>query len=464
MIIIFFIVPALAILIQYILKNMKIAHICNIFYGIFIFLFSLKSIYIPPIQSEYFGLDSLSSYFLLIESIIVIIVAIYQVGYFKNVDRNLIYYHIYFTVFVFSMSGFIVSKNLGLMWVFLEASTLSSTFMIDFKSSKLSTIAAWRYVFICTIGVAFSFIGILLLAKGDEAFHGSIMMSDLIAHASLMNPILLKMGFAFILLGMGTKMGLAPMHAWLPSAHSEGPAPTSALLSGTLLNVALLGIIRVTKITEGANLGYFAHHLLLIFGFISLIFSAAYMLNTTNYKKMLAYSSIENMGIISIALGLGPIGILAALIHVLGHSFSKCSLFLTSGIIEKGYHTKRIDGVRGLMSYSQSTGIIWMTSFFSLIGVPPFPIFISELLIFIAFIKTGHWVLFIIFIFLLMCIIFGMGSSVIQMSFGKCGIKKSRISLSLILGQIVLLGLMAILLMYIPGGLYTLLINAKNWI
>ena len=435
------------------------------FYFIFYVIYSL--FHTCQHFTPYFEMNALSCFFLFIEALLVLVVTLYQLAYFKgesNIGDRFNRYCIFYLLFIFSMSGFILTTNFGFMWIFLEASTLSSTFLVDYRSTKGSTIAAWRYVFICTIGVAFAFIGIIMLSKGSAPFGGTLFVSDLIAHAQAINPLYLKMAFAFIILGMGTKVGLAPMHAWLPSAHSEGPSPVSALLSGTLLNVALLGIIQAYRILESAHLAAFCQDLFMIFGLLSLLFSASYMLNCTNYKKMLAYSSIENMGIIAIGLSLGPIGYLAVIIHIVGHSLSKASLFLTSGVIEKMYHTKRIEGVKGLAVRSPLVAFVWILSFLSLIGLPPFPIFFSELLLIYAMIQSGHYILLCVFIILITLIIYGMGSSVFSMSFGKATHTKFifKNSSLLLAGQLGLLLIMVVIAFYIPSAIHTLISNAVS--
>ncbi|MCX5773305.1 MAG: proton-conducting transporter membrane subunit [Fusobacteria bacterium] len=466
--IIVLLLPLIFSLLMVIFKNIKLSKLLTLIFALYFFIFALYSLFNTGQQfTPYFEMNALSCYFLLIEAILVLCVTVYQIGYFNDSSKMSIRFNrylIFYLLFIFSMAGFILTTNFGLMWIFLEASTLSSTFLVDFRSTKGSTIAAWRYVFICTIGVAFAFIGIIMLSKGSAPFGGTLFVSDLIAHAKLINPLYLKLAFAFIILGMGTKMGLAPMHAWLPSAHSEGPSPVSALLSGTLLNVALLGIIQVYRILESANLIIFCQEIFLIFGMLSLLFSASYMLSCTNYKKMLAYSSIENMGIIAIGLSLGPLGYLAIIIHIVGHSCSKGALFLTSGVIEKMYHTKRIEGVKGLVAHSPIVGIVWLLSFLSLIGLPPFPIFFSELLLVIAMIQTGHFIVLGIFLILITLIIYGMGKSVFSMSFGKSThsitvVKNLRL---LMYGQIVLLILMASLAFYLPEPIHQLMSNAVS--
>ncbi|MFA5404709.1 MAG: proton-conducting transporter membrane subunit, partial [Ignavibacteria bacterium] len=214
-------------------------------------------------------------------------------------------------------------------------------------------------------------------------------------------------------------IGIAPIHAWLPDAHSEAPSPVSALLSGTLLNTAFLGLIRVQGIFVQAHMEYFSNFLFMVTGFLSLMISSVFILNIKNYKRMLAYSSIENMGILFIGISLGKLGIFAVLIHTLAHSLSKTSLFLTSGNILHLYKSKKINDVSGLLKKDSATGWLWIISTLSIIGIPPFPIFLSKFLIIKAFWLSGNiWLVIPFFLFMLI-VAFGMGKAVFNMAFGN---------------------------------------------
>jgi hydrogenase-4 component F len=322
-------------------------------------------------------------------------------------------------LFIFSMTGVILSTHLGLLWVFVEATTLSSAVFIIYERTKSAIEASWKYVFICSIGIALAFLGIIFLAFGLRGTDKSLFFSDLLSHAGDIDPFWLKVAFPFFLVGFGTKAGLAPMHAWLPDAHSEAPAPISALLSGMLLNTALLGIIRICTLMRAAGFSAEVRTLLFAAGFLSLFICAVYVFKIKNYKRMLAYSSVEHMGIIMIGIACGGSGITASGLHLISHSLAKSLLFLTSGMIYARYHTKMISEVRGILSSDPGEGWMWMLGFFFIAGFPPSPLFISEFLIARSLFEQGFYILFILFFLLTTVVLYGMGSVVLSMVRGR---------------------------------------------
>jgi len=374
---------------------------------------------LPTWLSAYFQFDALGLYFFSIMTLVFGSTAVYSLFYFKihtlSAKQEAVYI-IESLLFVVSMSGVILSTHLALLWVFIEASTLTSAMLIYFEKKKSSLEAAWKYVFICSIGIALAFVGIIVLSIGSRHVD-SLFFKDLYARASEINPFWLKVSFAFLFVGLGTKIGVAPIHAWLPDAHSEAPSPVSALLSGALLNSAFLGLLRVQEIFIHARLDEFSNFLFLVTGFLSLMVSAVFMLRLKNYKRMLAYSSIENMGVLFVGIALGKYGIFAALLHTLAHSLSKASLFLTSGNILHLYKSKKIEEVNGLLKTDLRTGWLWIISMLAIIGFPPFPVFISKFLIVRAFWLSGMpWLAIPFFVFLVV-IMFGMGGAVFKMAF-----------------------------------------------
>ena len=375
----------------------------------------------PAWLSVYFQFDAIGLYFFSVMTIVYSCVAAYSIFYFKehalSVNQEAVY-TIEVLFFIAAMSGVILSTHLALLWVFVEATTLTSALLIYFEKKKSSLEAAWKYIFICSIGIALAFVGIIVLSIGSRHID-SLFFKDLYARASEINPFWLKVSFAFIFVGLGTKIGVAPIHAWLPDAHSEAPSPVSALLSGTLLNSAFLGLLRVQGIFIHARLDDFSSFLFLITGFLSLMVSSVFMLRLRNYKRMLAYSSIENMGILFIGVALGKYGYFAVLLHTLSHSLSKAALFITSGNILYLYKSKRIEDVNGLLKADPRTGWLWIVSMLAIIGLPPFPAFISKFLIIQAFwLSCMFWLAGPFFLFLVI-ITFGMGTAVFKMAFGE---------------------------------------------
>jgi hydrogenase-4 component F len=380
-------------------------------------------------------------------------------------EKDHTYYSLAILLFIFSMTGTILSTNLGLSWVFIEATTLASAYLIYFNKTKHALEAAWKYVFICSIGISLAFVGIILLTIATGKIN-SLFFNDLYINAYKIIPFWLKLSFVFILVGFGTKMGLAPVHAWLPDAHSEAPSPISALLSATLLNSAFLIILRLYKLMELTNTGNYAKILLISMGILSLFVTAVFVFNIKNYKRMLAYSSIENMGIIAIGIAVGGLGVYAAMLHLLAHSLIKSSFFLTAGNILKQFKSKKIDEISGILKQNKLTGWLWVSCFIGIAGLPPSPLFISEFLLLKAMFENNQIILAIIFAVLLTIIIYGIGRSVIKMSFGESKMLKqvqhdnSILSKGMYIPQIVFITASLVLGIYMPSFVNQILQNA----
>jgi hydrogenase-4 component F len=374
----------------------------------------------PSSFTQYFRTDDLNILFLLVLATVFLGVTAFTVDFLWNNEASAKSQSLFtanLLVFIASMTGVILSTHLALLWVFVEATTLSSSYLIYFSRSDASLEATWKYLFICSIGIAIAFVGIIILSMGLD-HSDSLFFDDLYAGARAINPFWLKLAFPFILAGFGTKVGFAPVHSWLPDAHSESPSPISALLSGTLLNAALLGIIRVNRLMALAGMKWYADNLLLAIGFVSIFISAVYIVSIKNYKRMLAYSSIENMGIIAICLGTGGAGLFAAMLHLASHSLTKAAFFLTSGNILHRFRSKKICDIRGLLKADPVSGWLWMLCFAGIVGIPPFPIFLSEFLVARAMVDTGMTVQLVFFLLLLTINMAGIGKAVLRMSFG----------------------------------------------
>ena len=400
----------------------------------------------PGQFTRYFSTDGLNVFFLLILSMLFFGTALYNISYMRHdrsdpKSRSL--YSASLLIFAATMTGVILSTHLVLLWVFVEATTLSSSYLIYFSRSEASLEATWKYLFICSIGISIAFVGIIFLSTGLNT-PGSLFFSDLYAQAAYMDPFWLKLAFPFILVGLGTKAGLAPVHAWLPDAHSEAPSPVSALLSGALLNAAFLGIIRVGKIMTLAGMGSYAGGLLRLMGFISIFAASVYIIRIKNYKRMLAYSSIENMGVIAIGLGLGGAGAYAAMLHLAAHSLTKGSFFLTAGNILHRFRSRNISDVSGLLRKDNISGWLWLLCFAAISGLPPFPMFISEFIVVRAFVAEGSPFYAALFLLLLTVVIAGMGRSVFRMSFGAGddGIAAGRPDVLTYLPQIIFMAML----------------------
>lgn len=420
----------------------------------------------PSDMEPYFMVDPLNIIFILITAILYFGISLSNITYFRGSEipvKKQTTYYISLMLFVFSMNGFMLSQHLGLNWVFLEATTLATAYLIYFDKTDEALDAAWKYIFICTIGISFAFVGIIFISKGVGGSVEELFYSNLYLHAKNIDTFWINIGFLFIVLGFGTKMGLAPMHSWLPDAHSEAPSPMSAMLSGTLLNLAFLGILRVYKIMIAAEDLHFAKNILLIMGVLSLVFSAAFILKIKNYKKMLAYSSIENMGIITIGLCIGGPGIFAAFLHMIGHSLTKASFFLTAGNILHRYRTKESEKINSLMHNDYRTGTLWLLSFISIAALPPSPLFISEFIIVREMIGQNRFFLTLIFLFLLTIILYGIAKTILKMLFGNTDNNSGDHSydgILLYLPQVMFITLLFILGVYIPEPVMKIINNA----
>ena len=458
------ILPIIFCIVLYFLKNKTMNNILIIAYSFLHMLINIFYFVNPNLlgNNQYFALSSSNYIFYLILSVIFLATAIYNSGYLKILNnkfdnKKMTHYSIMILFFVLSMTGGILSNNLGLAWIFIEGTTLATAYLIYFNKTKHSIEAAWKYVFICSIGIALAFVGIILLTIATGSVN-SLNYSELLRNAHSFNHFWLNVSFVFILFGIGTKMGLAPVHFWLPDAHAEAPSPISALLSATLLNCAFLIILNVYKIMMVADCVHFAKIMLLTMGFLSLFVTSVFLFHTTNYKRMLAYSSIENMGILASATALGGVAYIALIIHLIGHSLIKASFFLTSGNVLELFETKRIKSIKALGSVDKNTSWLWIVSFLGICAFPPSMLFVSEFLIVKTMLVEKNYILCALFLFLLTVILYGMSKVVIKMIYGtgneeklsKAKANLSKITISMYAPQMVLLVLAFVFGLYMP--------------
>lgn len=452
--------PIIACIILFLVKSKSLNNLMIMLYAILHFAVSVaiclnRDFLSRWKSSEFFATDETSKIFLIVLSTVYLAVAAYNIGYMKNEDSSIKkqrHYTYMMLIFVFSMTGAILSTNLGAAWVFLEATTLASAYLIYFHKTKHSIEAAWKYVFICSIGIALAFVGIILLNVSTGNLN-SLFYSDLYANALTFNKFWLKVSFLLVLFGVGTKAGLAPVHFWLPDAHSEAPSPVSALLSAALLNSAFLIILNVFKITVLAGCDGYGRVILTVMGFLSLFVAAVFIYHINNYKRMLAYSSIENMGIMAIGIAVGGVGTVAAIIHLIGHSLTKAAFFLTSGNILKIYGTKKVKSVTALMKKDKKTGFLWVASFIALTAFPPSLLFISEFLTVKTMILKMKYFQAGLFLLLLTLILYGAAKAVISMSFSEKpgeNVSEERLPAIMYIPQIILLMIVFVLGLFMP--------------
>jgi len=319
-------------------------------------------------------------------------------------------FRIFSSLFAFTMLVAVTANNVAVMWVAIEATTIASALIIPLSVSKASVEASWKYILIGSVGIALAFVGTVLgyfdyvhLAGESES---ALNWTSLIAAAPAMHARVMELAFVFVVVGYGTKAGLAPMHTWLPDAHAEAPAPLSAMMSGVLLAVALYAVVRWKSVVDAAVGPGLPDRLLLVLGLASLAVAALSLVGQRQYKRLLAYSSIEHTGLMCLGLGLGPLGAFAALLHLVNHAVAKAMIFLLSGRILDRYGTTELGEVRGLLRAMPVTGGLFAAGMLALAGLPPFGIFISKFALVRAGFATGHpWLMAAVLALLLVAVV-----------------------------------------------------------
>jgi hydrogenase-4 component F len=369
---------------------------------------------LPVSFLKFFYVDSLSAFFMFTISVITFAAALFSIDYIRNDVKNKLIsedkaraYYTFFNLFSLSMFFVPIAANLAFVWVAIEMTTLMSAFLVGFYNTKASVEAAWKYIMICSVGIIFALFGtIFFYYAGSLVGVKSLNWVDLVSASPGMGSNLIKIAFLFILVGYGTKAGLVPMHTWLPDAHSQAISPASALLSGVLLKTAVYAILRFSIITNKCVGIDFSSKLFVIFGLASLGISAGFIIIQKHMKRLLAYSSIEHVGIIFLGLGFGgAIGVFGALFHVLNHAVTKSLMFFGAANIIKKYKKDNMNMIKGVMISMPFIGVMFILGMFSLIGMPPFSIFFSELLVLAAgfsrglYLASGLYLFFIALIF-----------------------------------------------------------------
>src|SRR3972149_5814174 len=333
--------------------------------------------------------DVMRAFIGLLGSIVGFVASIYSMGYMGHeLEHEIIdlvrlrMYYVHFLIVMLSMLLVCETNNLGL-WIAIEMTTLVSALLMILYSRKSSVEAAWEYMIICTVGITFALFGTILTYYAAVKILGengdALNWTSLIAVADQFDPTIMKLAFIFILIGYGTKAGLAPMHTWLPDAHSEAPTPVSALLSGVLLNCAMYGIIRFYSIATKSTGAAFSSNLLIIFGLLSLGIAVPFIILQEDYKRLLAYSSVEHMGIVALGIGFGGVfGIFGAILHMFNHAMTKSLMFFGAGNILLKHDTKEIFNVSGVVKTMPATGAMFVVGALAITGSPPFFIFITE--------------------------------------------------------------------------------------
>ncbi len=376
-----------------------------------------------PAFPQYFSVTNEGMLILLVTSFIFLFISLYAVSYMSETEISSEPIYTGCTLlFLSTMTMVAMADHLIVLWIAIEATTLMSAPLIFLHRSKTALEATWKYVMICSVGIALALLGcfFVVMAMDLGGIHVPITFTSLQAVAAQLDPVWLKAGFIFLVIGYGTKMGLAPMHTWLPDAHSEAPSPASALLSGALLNCAFLGVFRGHQLLFQAGLGDFSSRILIGFGLLSMLVAAIFIFYQKGYKRMLAYSSIENMGIIAFGIGIGGLATYGAMLHLIHHSLIKSSLFLSAGNVLLGYGSKLVDKTGKMAKLFPRTFTAFFAGFAGISGFPPFGIFVSELLIIIGAFQQGKKISVSIFILALILIFAGASRLVTRMCFASC--------------------------------------------
>lgn len=423
---------------------------------------------------EFFYADAISAFIILPISGIGFITSLYSINYIgRQYDtgildqKRLIRYYQGFNAFIFTMLLVPLSNNIGIMWVAIEATTLVSVLLIMLYVKESAIEASWKYLIVATVGLSFALFGIILFhyANIGSTNEDATNWTDLLSNAKSLDPNIIKIAFVFVLVGLGTKAGLAPMHTWLPDAHSEAPTPVSALLSGVLLNCAIYGIIRFHMISSAGMGSEFSGELLIILGMVSMGIAAVSVYFQKDMKRLLAFSSIEHIGIVSVAIGFGgSLGIYGGMLHLINHSVAKPLMFFASGSISQKYETKAILKIKGIIKTMPLTGTLFLIGGLAIIGLPPFSIFLSEFFVLSSGFNSGQFIAVLFMMIFLVAIFAGFIKHLISMVFGipEKEMKKGELGKMSVIPMLILGALTIILGIYVPEPLRALTNDAAS--
>ncbi len=361
-----------------------------------------------PLPGGWIAFDAAGLYFVSITSLLYLAGSFYAVAFLRRqvgpggtvaVETGMLFSHrreagftacLLFLLSTMTLAA--AAQHFGLLWVAVEGGTLAGAPLIFFTRSRRSLEATWKYLVLCSVGVALALLGTFFLAAAVShvRHETALTVRALVQDAARLDATWLKAAFLFFLVGYGSKMGLAPMHSWLPDAYAEAPSVVSALLSGALANCSFLGLLRAQQVCLAAGVGSFGGDLLVLFGLVSMAVAAVFLLGQSDYKRMLAYSSIEHMGILALGVGVGGAAVYGAMLHALASSLSKGMLFFLSGNIVAAYRTRASAEVQGMLRVLPITGTLWVAGLLAVTGSPPFGSFLSEFTILKGVLDQGR--------------------------------------------------------------------------
>ena len=401
--------PLLGGLLLGILRDPKLAAKLNILTSSLTFIFSLflafevlgkDSIHA---MHDWFYLDPYNVFLVSLTAFVGMTTTIFSKPYMQHeleiervTERRMRLYHSMYQLFQFGMLLGFTSNNIGVLWVSLELATLATVLLVSLYRTPAAIAAAWKYFILCGMGIALALFGTILVffTSSEVLGHGNdaLTWSLLYAHASELDPTVMSIAFCFLMVGYGTKVGLVPMHAWLPDAHGEGPTPVSAVLSGLLLNLALYALVRFKMLVDGSTHSDMAGHIMMGFGMVSLLVAAMSLHKQRDIKRMFSFSSIEHMALMTFAFGIGtPLAAFAALLHMTVHSLVKSGIFFTVGHAAQIMGTQKMAEIRGLIYHHPGIGWGLLIGTAAIAGFPPFGVFMSEFLLFTATLESYPW-------------------------------------------------------------------------
>ncbi len=352
---------------------------------------------------QLFFLDAFNVFLVALTALVGFTTALFSRPYMRiEADRGRVgagglrLYHSMYQLFMFTLLLALTTNNVGILWVALEGATLATVLLVSLYRTPASLEAAWKYFILCGVGIAQALFGTILLYLAAERVLGAggnaLLWTQLNAVKGDLEPAVLSLAFVFLLVGYGTKAGLVPLHNWLPDAHAEGPTPISAVLSGLLLNVALYAVVRNKVLVDGALGSHLAGNLMMGFGLLSVTVAALFVARQKDIKRLFAWSSIEHMGIITFAFGMGgPVANFAGLLHMTAHSLTKSAIFFAVGHAAQKAGTQAIDEIRGLVNMSPAVGWGLMLGVIAILGVPPFGVFTAEFMLLITAMHQQPW-------------------------------------------------------------------------
>jgi hydrogenase-4 component F len=397
------IIPLLAATLLAVLPGYRLSARVNVTAALATFAVALSLFFQRPAPSAYFHVDDLNNVFIVLTTFVGFTTSVFSASYIGHELESgrltptfLRFYHAMYQVLMFAMNLALTANNIGLMWVAIELATLTTVLMVGIYRTHEALEAAWKYFILGSVGIALALFGTILVYMAGTPVIGegadAMVWTSLVARAAEFDPALLDLAFVFLLLGYGTKVGLAPLHAWLPDAHAEGPTPISAVLSGLLLNVALYALLRFKMLVAGQPAALDPGPVMVVMGLVSLIFAAFMLYQRRDIKRLFAYSSIEHMGLIVFAFGMGgPLANFAGLLHMAMHSLTKSGIFFAVGHIAQAKGTQRIAEIRGLSVTHPRLAVVFALAVLAICGMPPFGVFTSEFLILTTTFAREPW-------------------------------------------------------------------------